>query len=94
MIGTVEALAISVSAPADLTTGDTFTATVVATNRGNGAANGNTVSLTLPAGFTVSNAAGGTVAGQVISWNVDLPAGEPRRYCPSSALPRPRARQC
>ena len=87
VIGTVEELAISVSAPADLTTGDTFTANVVATNSGNGAANGNTVSLTLPAGFTVSNAAGGTVAGQVISWTVDLPAGATQTLLPVIGAP-------
>ena len=38
-----EALAISVSAPSPLTTGDTFTATVVATNSGNTAADGTEV---------------------------------------------------
>ena len=66
-----EALAISVSAPSPLTTGDTFTATVVATNSGNTAADGTEVKLTVPAGFTVSNAAGGTAAGQAISWSLD-----------------------
>ena len=54
VIGSVEALAISVSAPSPLTTGDTFTATVVATNSGNTAADGTEVKLTVPAGFTVS----------------------------------------
>jgi len=87
VIGSVEELAISVSAPSPLTTGDTFTATVVATNSGNGSANGNAVSLTLPAGFTVSNAAGGTVAGQVISWNVDLPAGAAQTLLPVIGAP-------
>ncbi|MDB2365859.1 DUF11 domain-containing protein, partial [Luminiphilus sp.] len=87
VIGSVEELAISVSAPAALTTGDTFTATVVATNSGNGGANGNSVSLTLPTGFTVSNAAGGTVAGQVISWNVDLPASETQTRLPVIGAP-------
>ncbi|NDH95808.1 MAG: hypothetical protein EBZ13_15030, partial [Planctomycetia bacterium] len=87
VIGSVEELAISVTAPSPQTTGDTFTATVVATNSGNGAANGNSVSLTLPAGFTVSNAAGGTVAGQVISWSVDLPAGAAQTLLPVIGAP-------
>ncbi|MEK9593826.1 MAG: BspA family leucine-rich repeat surface protein, partial [Luminiphilus sp.] len=52
VIGSIEELAISVSAPSPQTTGDTFTATVVATNSGNTAANGTVVKLTLPAGFT------------------------------------------
>ncbi|MDB2688353.1 BspA family leucine-rich repeat surface protein [Luminiphilus sp.] len=87
VIGSVEELAISVSAPSPQTTGDTFTATVVASNNGNTAANGTVVKLTLPAGFTVSNAAGGTVAGQVISWNLDLPAGATQTLLPSIGTP-------
>jgi len=87
VIGSVEELAISVSAPSPLTTGDTFTATVVATNSGNGTANGNMVSLTLPTGFTVSNAAGGTVSGQVVSWSVDLPAGAAQTLLPVIGAP-------
>jgi uncharacterized repeat protein (TIGR01451 family) len=87
VIGSIEELAISVSAPSPLTTGDTFTATVVATNSGNTAANGTVVKLTVPAGFTVSNAAGGTVAGQVISWSLDLPAGATQTLLPSIGTP-------
>ena len=87
VIGTVEALSVSVRAPSPLTTGDTFTATVVATNSGNTAANGTVVTLTLPAGFTVSNAAGGTVAGQVISWSLDLPAGATQTLLPTIGTP-------
>ena len=82
-----EALAISVSAPSPLTTGDTFTATVVATNSGNTAADGTEVKLTVPAGFTVSNAAGGTVAGQAISWSLDLPAVATQTLLPSIGTP-------
>ena len=87
VIGSVEALAISVSAPSPLTTGDTFTATVVATNSGNTAADGTEVKLTVPAGFTVSNAAGGTAAGQTISWSFDLPAGATQTLLPSIGTP-------
>jgi len=87
VIGSVEALAISVSAPSPLTTGDTFTATVVASNSGNTAADGTEVKLTVPAGFTVSNAAGGTVAGQVISWNLNLPAGATQTLLPTIGTP-------
>ena len=87
VIGSVEALAISVSAPSPLTTGDTFTATVVATNSGNTAADGTEVKLTVPAGFTVSNAAGGTAAGQTISWSLDLPAGATQTLLPSIGTP-------
>ena len=87
VIGSVEALAISVSAPSPLTTGDTFTATVVASNSGNTAADGTEVKLTVPAGFTVSNAAGGTVAGQVISWSLDLPAGATQTLLPTIGTP-------
>ena len=87
VIGSVEELAISVTAPSPQTTGDTFTATVVASNSGNTAANGTVVKLTLPAGFTVSSAAGGTVAGQVISWNLNLPAGATQTLLPTIGTP-------
>ena len=87
VIGSVEELAISVSAPSPLTTGDTFTATVVATNSGNTAADVTEVKLTVPTGFTVSNAEGGTAAGQVISWKLNLPAGATQTLLPSIGTP-------
>ena len=41
----------------------------------------------MPAGFTVSNAAGGTAAGQTISWSLDLPAGATQTLLPSIGTP-------
>ena len=95
VIGSVEELAISVSAPSPLTTGDTFTATLVATNSGNTAANGTVVQLTLPAGFGVRNAAGGQIividypeeAVEVIEWTLNLPAGATQTLLPTIGTP-------
>jgi uncharacterized repeat protein (TIGR01451 family) len=50
-IGVREELALTITAPASVDTGDAFTATMVASNTGNAAANGTTVSLTVPSGF-------------------------------------------
>ena len=88
VIGSVTQLDIAVNAPSSLTTGDTFTATVVATNSGNTDANGTTVTLTtLPAGFTVSDAVGGTVGGQAIKWTFDIPAGTTKTLKPILGAP-------
>ena len=92
MIGSVTQLDIKVDAPSPLTTGDSFTATVVATNRGNTDANGTTVTLTtLPAGFTASALDGGTLDSaldnQVVRWTVDLAAGASVTLSPTVTAP-------
>ena len=87
VIGLVEDMAVSVDAPTPLVTGDTFTTTIAASNSGNAVANGNTVRLSLPTGFTVIDAAGGSVAGQVISWTFDLPVGGSKTLAPKIGTP-------
>jgi len=74
-IGVREEVDLTISAPDSMYTGDRFTATLVASNTGNVATNGTTVTLLLPDGFTVTDAAGGTVSGQVLSWTLNLAAG-------------------
>ncbi|MEL0007674.1 MAG: choice-of-anchor U domain-containing protein, partial [Luminiphilus sp.] len=74
-IGVREEVDLTISAPDSMYTGDRFTTTLVASNTGNVATNGATVTLLLPDGFTVTDAAGGTVSGQVLSWTLNLAAG-------------------
>lgn len=50
--------------------GDTITYTVSGFNDGNVPLNNVTLTDTLPAGLTVTNANGGTVAGSKVSWNI------------------------
>jgi uncharacterized repeat protein (TIGR01451 family) len=74
-IGVREEVDLTISAPDSMYTGDRFTTTLVASNTGNVATNGTTVTLLLPDGFTVTDVAGGSVSGQVLSWTLNLAAG-------------------
>jgi len=86
-IGVREELVLTITAPMSVDTGDAFTATMVASNAGNAAANGTAVNLTVPSGFTVSNADGGTASGQQISWTLDLASGSPVTLSPTLTAP-------
>ena len=86
-IGVREELALTITAPASVDTGDAFTATMVASNTGNVAANGTAVNLTVPSGFTVSDADGGTAGGQQISWTLDLASGASVTLSPTLTAP-------
>ena len=86
-IGVREELALTITAPATVDTGDAFTATVVASNTGNAAANATAVNLTVPSGFSVSGADGGTVSGQQISWTLDLASGASATLSPTLTAP-------
>jgi hypothetical protein len=86
-IGVREELALTITAPASVDTGDSFTTTMVASNTGNVAANGTAVNLTVPSGFTVSDADGGTAGGQQISWTLDLASGASVTLSPTLTAP-------
>jgi hypothetical protein len=86
-IGVREELALTITAPASVDTGDAFTTTMVASNTGNVAANGTAVNLTVPSGFTVSDADGGTAGGQQISWTLDLASGASVTLSPTLTAP-------
>ena len=86
-IGVREELALTITAPASVDTGDAFTATIVASNTGNLAANGTAVNLTVPSGFSVSGADGGTASGQQISWTLDLASGTSVTLSPTLTAP-------
>ena len=86
-IGVREELALTITAPATVDTGDAFTATVVASNTGNAAANATAVNLTVPSGFSVSGADGGTASGQQISWTLDLASGASATLSPTLTAP-------
>ena len=86
-IGVREELALTMTAPASVDTGDAFTATIVASNTGNAAANATAVNLTVPSGFSVSGADGGTASGQQISWTLDLESGASVTLSPTLSAP-------
>jgi uncharacterized repeat protein (TIGR01451 family) len=86
-IGVREELALTITAPVSVDTGDAFTATIVASNTGNAAANGTAVNLTVPSGFSVSGADGGTASGQQISWTLDLVSGASVTLSPTLTAP-------
>ena len=86
-IGVREELALTMTAPASVDTGDVFTATIVASNTGNAAANATAVNLTVPSGFSVSGADGGTASGQQISWTLDLESGTSVTLSPTLSAP-------